>query len=328
MKKFSQLLTEATKIPQVQYHSSPWENLDSILEKGLVVPKGKKDVTTHAYKVKTISTADNEKYAAVYNPNGALFKITLDRSKYKHVDLNKAWKKGETLEELINRLIKEYKSKGFDGIYVGQNYQSTVGNQTFENIPPDCIELVNSPSKSLEVIKEDEEKDPDSPISHTSGFKALSDLLSREYTYTDKVRSELINLITNDRKISEKSFKQYGAVMDEVKELMNTSPQVKELISQFEEKKKRPSFCAETIFDTLIKKDLNEGKKKSFENVSKPKELIDKMKKQGLEKALEGVSLGKDSKGYFVYTHRARSKSYDKAENIPGKDVKFIETTG
>ena len=50
---------------------------------------------------------------------------------------------------------------------------------------------------------------------------------------------------------------------------------------------------------------MNIGEKKSsFDNVSKPKEL---------KKKMDGVSLGKEKKSgkYFVYTHRAASKSYD-----------------
>jgi hypothetical protein len=41
-----------------------------------------------------------------------------------------------------------------------------------------------------------------------------------------------------------------------------------------------------------------------------------------------GCSLGKDDKGYFVYTHRARSKSYPTKDKIPIKDLKFIDSTG
>jgi hypothetical protein len=42
----------------------------------------------------------------------------------------------------------------------------------------------------------------------------------------------------------------------------------------------------------------------------------------------KGVSLDKDDDGFFVKTHRARSKSYPTAEDIPQKDVDFIESTG
>jgi len=60
-------------------------------------------------------------------------------------------------------------------------------------------------------------------------------------------------------------------------------------------------------------------KKKNWENVSKPPKL---------RKKLDGVSLGKDDNGYFVYTHRARSSSYPKPEKIPQSKIKFIRSTG
>ena len=40
-----------------------------------------------------------------------------------------------------------------------------------------------------------------------------------------------------------------------------------------------------------------------------------------------GVSIGKDSSGYFCYTHRSRSKSYPEINKIPLKDIKLIEPT-
>jgi hypothetical protein len=43
----------------------------------------------------------------------------------------------------------------------------------------------------------------------------------------------------------------------------------------------------------------------------------------------KGVSLKQDEKGrWYVHTHRARSDSYDSPEDIPQKDVDFIESTG
>lgn len=41
-----------------------------------------------------------------------------------------------------------------------------------------------------------------------------------------------------------------------------------------------------------------------------------------------GVSLAKDKDGFFVYTHRARSKSYKTQEAIPKSVIEKIETTG
>jgi len=41
-----------------------------------------------------------------------------------------------------------------------------------------------------------------------------------------------------------------------------------------------------------------------------------------------GTSVGRDKNGYFVTTHRARSKSYPRASKIPKARIKFIESTG
>jgi hypothetical protein len=59
--------------------------------------------------------------------------------------------------------------------------------------------------------------------------------------------------------------------------------------------------------------------KKTFEPIQKS------LTKDGVT---YGVGVGKDKDGYFVYTHRARSKSYEKKSEIPKKDLKFIKSTG
>lgn len=51
-------------------------------------------------------------------------------------------------------------------------------------------------------------------------------------------------------------------------------------------------------------------------------------KPEDLKDTLSGVSLGKDDNGYFVYTHRARSKSYETPHAIPQGKIDFIESTG
>lgn len=54
----------------------------------------------------------------------------------------------------------------------------------------------------------------------------------------------------------------------------------------------------------------------------KPKELTAKTPKS------KGVSFGMDKDGYFVYTHRARSKSYKTPALIPKSVIVWIESTG
>jgi len=114
-----------------------------------------------------------------------------------------------------------------------------------------------------------------------------------------------------------------------------SNEQIENIISEFESNNYRERYCAEHLFakfpigfEFIDEDEINEKKKKDFENVSKPQGLIDKCMKSKCMKSLDGVSLGKDKNGYFVYTHRARSKSHEKPEGIPIKDIKFIETTG
>jgi hypothetical protein len=46
------------------------------------------------------------------------------------------------------------------------------------------------------------------------------------------------------------------------------------------------------------------------------------------DKSFDGVSLGADNKGFFVYTNRCRSHSYESPEKIPDSKIKFVESTG
>lgn len=43
---------------------------------------------------------------------------------------------------------------------------------------------------------------------------------------------------------------------------------------------------------------------------------------------ISGVSFGADKNGFFVYTHRARCKSYANPLKIPKKTIEWVESTG
>jgi len=47
----------------------------------------------------------------------------------------------------------------------------------------------------------------------------------------------------------------------------------------------------------------------------------------GIKKKL-GFSCKEDKNGFYIYTHRARSKSYPSFDKIPLKDINFIDSTG
>ena len=42
----------------------------------------------------------------------------------------------------------------------------------------------------------------------------------------------------------------------------------------------------------------------------------------------DGYDMGVDKDGYFIHTHRARSKSHSKPNGITAKEMKFIDSTG
>lgn len=56
--------------------------------------------------------------------------------------------------------------------------------------------------------------------------------------------------------------------------------------------------------------------------LTKPSEL------RTISSKISGCGLGADKNGYFVFTHRARSKSYKTLKSIPKKTIEFIESTG
>lgn len=63
-------------------------------------------------------------------------------------------------------------------------------------------------------------------------------------------------------------------------------------------------------------------KNKSYKIVAKTKDFLSKTDKA------KGVTLAKDAKGYFIYTHRAASKRFPSIAAIPKKTIEFIESTG
>lgn len=54
-------------------------------------------------------------------------------------------------------------------------------------------------------------------------------------------------------------------------------------------------------------------------------DLKKKIKEEGLP---DGYSMGVDKDGYYIHTHRARSKSHEKPSQITAKEMKFIDSTG
>ena len=109
-----------------------------IRSRGLLLP-GQVRVETHRYNIPSISTADTPEDARVYYPDGVVVVLrVLKGQKYLTRSL-RSMKRGENLEESVNRWLEEAAEAGATGIYVGEGLQSTVGNQT---LVLDALEVV------------------------------------------------------------------------------------------------------------------------------------------------------------------------------------------
>lgn len=62
-----------------------------------------------------------------------------------------------------------------------------------------------------------------------------------------------------------------------------------------------------------------------FRGFKMPSELSKKIRDKNLP---DGFSMGLDKNGFFIYTHRGRSKSKMKPGSITVKDIKWVDSTG
>lgn len=96
----------------------------------------------------------------------------------------------------------------------------------------------------------------------------------------------------------------YKSTLDSLMKSKNISKDMKELISKY----------------VTGGSTYHEGGR--VHGLSKPNVLREKSNK------VNGVSMGADKKGFYVYTHRARSKSKPTPDGITVKEIEFINSTG
>lgn len=80
----------------------------------------------------------------------------------------------------------------------------------------------------------------------------INEGLFKTPTYKEKVFSSLIHLIMDDKGISEKSFDEIDRLTDNLREYFK-DVKVDNVVKEFEEEGRRENFCAEFIYDAMIK---------------------------------------------------------------------------
>jgi len=132
--------------------------------------------------------------------------------------------------------------------------------------------------------------------------------------------AELINEFIEKQKLEEpKNHWEKDLIpMNERKSLDELTTDIK---GQIERSKKLPKEMKEKIIPLIIKNGIHGT---TYNNGIVTRLKIPKI----IGKSFKGVDLGADKDGFFVMTHRARSKSKPEIAKIPNKDIKFIESTG
>lgn len=69
--------------------------------------------------------------------------------------------------------------------------------------------------------------------------------------YKTRVKDSVVQIIVNERSISEKSFSLYDEVISEVAEFFKNNEQANKIILECEKTDKRPEYCAEYIYGNL-----------------------------------------------------------------------------
>jgi len=131
-------------IPRFQYHATTCDRANRIARTGIALRRQPGEVRTYAHsEIGTISTANTAELARPYGE--CVIELRVKKgAKYLNRSYPRSSRKGETLEQTVNRWIYEALSRGFDGVYVGQGIQGTVGNQTLN---PSVLEFVRMVGK-------------------------------------------------------------------------------------------------------------------------------------------------------------------------------------
>lgn len=86
--------------------------------------------------------------------------------------------------------------------------------------------------------------------------------------------------------------------------------------------KKLPTELKEAAYNLIGS--LTHAKNGKIFGLNLHPDLIEKINKHGYP---DGFSMGIDKDGYFIHTHRARSKSFKSPSKITAKAMKFIDST-
>lgn len=95
-------------------------------------------------------------------------------------------------------------------------------------------------------------------INENMGYKTIfGKEVSHDESLQKLIRDNIIQIIMDERGISEKAFKSYDEVIDEVKKLCDNNSEIYEKAEKYYQKGKRLKLLAEECYDKYYKKGEN-----------------------------------------------------------------------
>ena len=117
-------------------------------------------------------------------------------------------------------------------------------------------------------------------------------------------------------------------IIKQFEEFKNSIGNKQNIESKIKNLKKVPKELKEVALG-LIKKStgliLTKAENGKITGLQLHPDLKSKISKGGYP---NGFDMGIDENGYFIHTHRARSKSHQSPDKISVKEIKFIDSTG
>lgn len=84
-------------------------------------------------------------------------------------------------------------------------------------------------------------------------FLTYEDLGLKSPTYSDKVISNVIDIICDENGISEKNFSKLDKVRETVEKVFISNPEIQQKVDECNKNKNRIRYCAEYIYEWFIK---------------------------------------------------------------------------
>ena len=151
----------------------------------------------------------------------------------------------------------------------------------------------------------------------------------RDQSINATVRKQLQDDLTELQKILDSYTNSFSDFQNRVNRIINEELQMIDLKDSDEVDPKVQEKAIKEGFIFVDDDEYITESKRGWEKLMKARKSLNPSERSEVLKKFgkTGCSFGKDKKGYYCFTHRCRSKSYPTINDIPQKDVDFVDST-